>query len=135
MQERAILSVLPVASEDWRSEIVAYLNNTHQCDDEALLTRMSQQSRQYKLVNGELYKEGVCAPLLKCLAREEGKNLMREVQLGMCGSHIGPRKLLGKIYRTGFYWPKAEADAEEICKTCDNCQKMSKHQNRPAHYI
>ena len=30
LQERAILSISPVASEDWRTEIISYLNNTHQ---------------------------------------------------------------------------------------------------------
>jgi hypothetical protein len=38
---------------------------------------------------------------------------MKEVHAGLCGSHIGSRPLLGKIFRQGFYWPKAASDASE----------------------
>ena len=86
------------------------------------------------MIDGELYKEGVCAPLLKCVVREEGKQLIRSIHAGMCGAHIGARALLGKTYRMGFYWPKAAADAEDLVKTYDNCQKMAKNQNQPASY-
>ena len=134
LHERAVLSISPVNSEDWRTEIIAYLSNSYQNDDEVWLTRISQRARQYKLIDGELYKEGVCAPLLKCVVREEGKQLIRSIHAGMCGAHIGARALLGKTYRMGFYWPKAAADAEDLVKTYDNCQKMAKNQNQPASY-
>lgn len=132
--ERAVLSISPVHSEDWRSEIIAYLNNSYVNDDEAWISRMALRSRQYKLINGDLYKQGVCAPLLKCLSRAEGKDLMKEIHSGTCGSHMGPRSLLGKTFRMGFYWPKAASDAEEIVRTCDNCQRMAKHQRQPCNF-
>ena len=50
------MSVSLVVSEDWMSKIIAYLNNTHQCDDEAWLTRMNQRARQYKLINENYIK-------------------------------------------------------------------------------
>jgi hypothetical protein len=42
-----------------------------------------------------LYKQGVCSPLLKCLSRTEGQELMKEIHAGLCGAHIGARPLLG----------------------------------------
>jgi hypothetical protein len=50
-----------------------------------------------------LYKHGVCSPLLKCLSRTEGMELMKEIHAGLCGSHIGSRPLLEKVFRQGFY--------------------------------
>jgi hypothetical protein len=39
---------------------------------------------------------------------------MKEIHAGLCGSHIGSRPLLGKVFRQGFYWPKAASDAAEL---------------------
>jgi hypothetical protein len=36
---------------------------------------------------------------------------MKEIYVGLCGAHIGSRPLLGKVFRQGFYWPKAASDA------------------------
>jgi hypothetical protein len=55
------------------------------------------------IIEGELFKQGVCSPLLKCLSRAEGQELMKEIHLGICGAHIGSRPLLGKVFRQDFY--------------------------------
>jgi hypothetical protein len=55
------------------------------------------------IIEGELFKQGVCSPLLKCLSRTEGQELMKEIHSGICGVHIGSRPLLGKVFRKGFY--------------------------------
>jgi hypothetical protein len=45
------------------------------------------------IIEGELYKQGVCSPLLKCLFRAEGQELMKEIHVGLCGAHIGSKPL------------------------------------------
>jgi hypothetical protein len=68
---------------------------------------MEARTRPYVIIEGEVYKHGVYSPLLKCLSRTEGQELMKEIHAGLCGSHIGSRPLLGKVFRQGFYWTKA----------------------------
>jgi hypothetical protein len=87
---------------------------------------MEARTRPYVLIEGELYKHGVCSPLLKCLSRAEGVELMKEIHAGLCGSHIGSRPLLGKVFRQGFYWPKVASDAAELVQKCENCQKCAR---------
>jgi hypothetical protein len=82
------------------------------------------------IIEGELYKHGVYSPLLKCLSRAEGVELMKEIHAGLCGSHIGSRPLLGKVFRQGFYWPKAASDAAELVQKCENCQKCARDQKQ-----
>jgi hypothetical protein len=53
---------------------------------------------------------------------------MKEIHAGLCGSHIGSRPLLGKVFRQGFYWPKAASDAAELVQKCENCQKCVRDQ-------
>jgi ribonuclease HI len=103
LMERAVLTISPVHSEDWRTEIISFLQGNCLSDDEAYNKRMEARTRPYMIIEGELYKHGVCSPLLKCLSRAEGVDLMKEIHTGLCGSHIGSRPLLGKVFRQGFY--------------------------------
>jgi hypothetical protein len=130
--ERAVLAISPVHSEDWRTEIISFLQGNCLSDDEAYNKRMEARTRPYVITEGELYKHGVCSPLLKCLSRAEGIELMKEIHVGLCGSHIGSRPLLGKVFRQGFYWPKAASDAAELVQKCENCQKCARDQKQPS---
>jgi ribonuclease HI len=129
LMKRAVLTISPVHSEDWRTEIISFLQGNCLSDDEAYNKRMEAITRLYVIIEGELYKRGVCSPLLKCLSRAEGIELMKEIHAGLCGSHIGPRPLLGKVFRQGFYWPKAASDAVELVQKCENCQKCARDKN------
>jgi hypothetical protein len=75
---------------------------------------MEARTRPYVIFEGELYKHGICSPLLKCLSRNEGQELMKEIHAGLCGAHIGSRPLLEKDFRQGFYWLKAASDASRL---------------------
>jgi hypothetical protein len=57
------------------------------------------------------YKASVIAPLLKCIIIRRGKQLLKEIHEGSCGSHNGSRALVGKAFRQGFYWPTTINDA------------------------
>jgi hypothetical protein len=112
--ERTVLSISPTHSEDWRTEIIVFLQGNHPSVDEAYIRRMQARTRPYMMIEGELFKQGVCLPLLKCLSRPEGQELMKEIHSVICGGHIGSRPLLWKVFRQGFYWPKAASDATKL---------------------
>src|SRR6185436_15351027 len=85
----------------------------------------------YKIINKNLYRGGVCAPLLKCISCEEGRPLLEEIHAGMCSSHIATRALVGKAFREGFYWPSAVADAHKVVRKCPNCQRHAPYNKFP----
>jgi hypothetical protein len=91
---------------------------------------MEARTRPYVIIEGKLYKHGVCSPLLKCLSRAEGIELMKETHACLCGSHIGARPLLGKVFQQGFYWLKPASDAAELVQKCENCQKCARDQKQ-----
>jgi hypothetical protein len=41
----------------------------------------------------------------------------------------------GKVFRQGFYWPKAASDAAELVQKCENCQKCARDQKQPSSLI
>jgi hypothetical protein len=114
LMERAVLTISPVHIKDWRTEIVSFLQGNYPSDDEVYIKRMQARTRPYMIIEGELYKQGVCSPLLKCLSRAEGQELIKEIQAWVCGAHIGCMPLLGKVFRQGLYWPKAASDAADL---------------------
>jgi hypothetical protein len=65
-----------IQSEDWRAPIMAYLRGHYEPDSEVNNTRMKQRTRNYKIINNQLYKQGICAPLLKCISAKEEKKLL-----------------------------------------------------------
>jgi ribonuclease HI len=103
LMERAVLTISPVHSEDRRTEIISFLQGNCLSSDEDYNKIIKARTRPYVIIEGELYKHGVCSPLLKCLLSTEGIELMKEIHAGMCGSHIRSRPLLGKVFRQGFY--------------------------------
>jgi hypothetical protein len=72
LMERAVLTISHVHNEDWRTKIVSFLQGNYPLDDEAYIKRIQARTRPYIIIEGELFKQGVCSPLLKCLSRAEG---------------------------------------------------------------
>jgi hypothetical protein len=71
--------------------------------------------------------------LLKCISREEEKEIIDEIHSGCCGNHAASRTLVGTTFRTIFYWPTALKDAEEIVRKCKECQMFARQAHVPAH--
>jgi hypothetical protein len=57
-----------------------------------------------------------------CILGDQGWELLHEIHAGTCGHHAGPRTLVGKAFRQGFYWPTAVADSKDIMHSCEGCQ-------------
>jgi hypothetical protein len=72
---------------------MAYLRGHYEPENEVNDIRMKQRTRNYKIINNQLYKQGICAPLLKCISAEEGKKLLSEIHKGICGTHPGARTM------------------------------------------
>jgi hypothetical protein len=79
-----------IASKDYRSPIFANLNGTYESHSKHEMDRMNSRTKQCSIIAGELYKSGIVAPMLKCICREQGIELLSEMHAGMCGAHRGP---------------------------------------------
>jgi hypothetical protein len=44
-------------------------------------------------------------PLLHCVSKAKGQELLLEIYAGVYRGHIGARALVAKVLRQGFYWP------------------------------
>jgi ribonuclease HI len=98
----------------WREPIIGYIKNEEELDDKAAAERIARQSSHYTLIGDTLYIRGVTRVLMKCIHSAIGKQLLEEIHAGQCGVHDASRTLVGKVFRSGFYWPTMKSDATEL---------------------
>jgi hypothetical protein len=120
---------------DWRGPIIRYIRNEEEPDDKAAAERIARQSAHYTLIGGALYRRGATGVLMKCVSSVTGKQLLEEIHSGQCGMHAASRTLVGKVFRSGFYWPTTKSDAAELVQICEACQFLSKQQHLPAQQL
>ena len=55
------------------------------------------------ILNDTLCKSGFSMPYLKYVDEEEVKYVIEDVHEGVCRDHVGPRSLVSKVIRTGYF--------------------------------
>ena len=68
---------------------------------------------------------------MKCVPTDQGKQLLLEIHVGICGHHVAPRSLVGKDFHQGFYWPTTLRDAEEVVHRYEGCQFYARQNHKP----
>jgi hypothetical protein len=56
-------------------------------------------AKSFALVDGELYKRAASGILQRCVPIHEGRELLRDIDAGICGHHAAPRTLAGNAFR------------------------------------
>jgi hypothetical protein len=120
--------------EEWRAPITLYLQGHYHPIDRNEAKRLKHKSRDFTIVEGQLYKKGISQPMLKCITKTEGIEILREVHSGTCGSHSGPRSLVAKVIRWGFYWPAIICTVNRVTRSCEACQKFSPRSGNPSQF-
>ena len=93
---------------------------------------MAWQATAYCIQDGEHYRKRLNDVSLHCISREQGKELLADIHSGDCGHHSSSRTLVGKAFRSRFYWPTTLSDAVELVKACEACQFHAKQIHQPA---
>jgi hypothetical protein len=66
---------------------------------------------------------------------EKGKEILGEIHSGYCGNHAASRMLVGKAFRSRFYWPTALKDAEELIRKCKGSKMFARQAHVPTHNL
>jgi ribonuclease HI len=120
-----------IMAEDWRAPITLFLQGYYHPGDVNEAKRLKHQSRDFTLIEGQLYKKGISQPMLKCVTETEGLQILSEVH---SGTHSGPRALTAKVIRQGFYWSAIICAANRVTRSCEACQKFSPRSGNPSQF-
>jgi hypothetical protein len=126
--------------EDWRETYIDFIQDQRlpagMDARSAEAARVMRRSKGFVLVDSKLYRRGArSGVLMKCVMKEDGYDILRDIHEGVCGNHAASRTLVGKAYRAGFLWPTTVSDAEYLLRRCQNYQFFCKQSHVPAHSL
>ena len=110
------------SANNWMTSIISFLQDGHLPQNIEEAKKIRKRAAKFTLFNDTLYKRGFSMPYLKCVDEKEAKYILEEIHGGICGDYAGPRSLVNKVIRTGYFWPTMQVDAVELVKKCDKCQ-------------
>jgi hypothetical protein len=65
-----------------------------------LAEQLIRRAKSYVLVGDKLYRQGATTGvLMKCIPREDGKDILEEIHKGVCGNYASSRTLVNKAFR------------------------------------
>jgi ribonuclease HI len=109
-----------LAEDDWRKEIVDYLENPSR----KVSRKLRYKAIKFVLFDGRLYYKSLDGVLLQCWGQEEAKKMMSEVHDRLCGAYQSAYQMKWVIKHTRCYWPTMLEDCFEYYKGCQDCQKF-----------
>ena len=115
----------------WMTPIISFLQDGHLPQDADEARKIKKRAARFTILNDTLYKRDFSMPYLKCVDEDEAKYILEEIHEGIWGDHAGPRSLVSKVIRTGYFWPTMQVDAVELVKKCDKCQRFGNVQRLP----
>ena len=92
-------------TNSWMTPIVSFLQDKHLLQDAEEARKVRKRATKFTILNDTLYKRGFSVPYLKCVDEEEAKYILEEIHEGVYGDHAGPKSLVSKVVRTGYFRP------------------------------
>jgi ribonuclease HI len=84
---------------DWRQPFIDYIREQEIPSDKSLAEQLIRRAKSYVLVGDKLCKRGATSGVhMKCIPREESKDILEEIHKGVCGNHASSRTLVSKAF-------------------------------------
>jgi hypothetical protein len=87
----------------WARPIMDFMVDGQLPADEAEARHVMRRSKEYTIINKEIYKRNSIGVLQRCVESAEGQEMLQEIHQGECGHHASSRALVSKAFRHGFY--------------------------------
>ena len=79
---------------------MAYLLHEVLPKDRNAARKIARRAKTFAVIDSELYKHSTSESgiLMKCIPIAQGKELLLEIHIGICGHHATPRSLVRKAF-------------------------------------
>nr|GEU62150.1 reverse transcriptase domain-containing protein [Tanacetum cinerariifolium] len=134
IKEKEVAAVIEEDGPTWMTQLVDYLIGGVFPGDKREARKHRHKARQYELIEGVLYRQSFLTPWLRCVGPLQVEYVMREIHEGSCSMHAGPRSVVAKSIRLGYYWPTMHKDARDMIRKCNDCQThrpVTRHPQQP----
>nr|KYP60391.1 Uncharacterized protein Mb2253c family [Cajanus cajan] len=119
-----VVNTNDVGDKEWMTDIWNYLQEGTLPQDKDEARKLRVRSSKFTIVEGELFKKSISAPLLKCLTKAQATYVIEEIHRGICGMHSSTRSMATRVVRAGYYWPTLKLDCKDYMQRCQECQQF-----------
>nr|GFC31526.1 reverse transcriptase domain-containing protein [Tanacetum cinerariifolium] len=123
-ENQEVQAIVEEEGNNWMTPII-------QCLEEGMWPKDKNEARclrakigQYTMKFGVLFKKGYLVPMLRCMGPLQANYVIREIHMGSCGMHVGPRAIVRKAIRQGYYWPTMHEDAKREVENVTHAKYM-----------
>nr|GEZ26822.1 reverse transcriptase domain-containing protein [Tanacetum cinerariifolium] len=120
IKEKEVTAVIEEDGPTWMTQLVDYLKGGVLPGDKNETRKLRLKARQYELMEGVLYRRSFLTPWLRCVGPLQAEYVMREIHEESCSMHAGPRSVVAKAIRLGYYWPTMHKDARDMIRKCSD---------------
>ncbi|GKE48064.1 reverse transcriptase domain-containing protein [Tanacetum coccineum] len=114
IQEKEVAEVVEEEGPTWMMLIIEYLRNETLLNDHKEVSKLRIKARQYELLEGILYRRSFLKPWLRCVGPLQVDYVIWEIHEESCSMHAGPRSVVAKAMRSGYYWPTMHRTYERL---------------------
>nr|GEX71469.1 reverse transcriptase domain-containing protein [Tanacetum cinerariifolium] len=122
IKDKEVAAVIEEDGPTWMTQLVDYLKGGVLLGDKKEARKLRLKARQYELMEGVLYRRSFLTLWLRCVGPLQAEYVTREIHEGSCSMHAGPRSVVAKDIRLGYYWPTMHKDARDMIRKCSDCQ-------------
>nr|GEV10235.1 hypothetical protein [Tanacetum cinerariifolium] len=126
IEEREILAVAEEEGYCWMTPLVEYLTKGTLLAETKKARAIKIKARRYTMVNDVLYRKLFLEPWLRCVGPTQAKYVVKEINEGSCNMYFGPRSVVAKAIKSGYYWPTMHKDARNIIRKCPSLEAQGK---------
>ncbi|GJX20626.1 reverse transcriptase domain-containing protein [Tanacetum coccineum] len=93
--------------------------------EEEILAVVEEEGHTWMTPVHEYLTEGILPEEKKkkrVVRRKAVNYVLREIHEGSCSMHSGPRSVVAKALKSGYYWPTMHTDARNLIRECSDCQ-------------
>lgn len=122
-----------VSPDEWYDDIVYYLLNHKSPTHLNYLQKcaLGMKIQQFMLQGAVLYKKNHDGIYLRCVEKEEAKQILEQFHRKYGTSHRSSLFMANQISRVGYYWPTLFKDAYKHVKTYHTCQVAATCERNP----
>ncbi|GKA23301.1 reverse transcriptase domain-containing protein [Tanacetum coccineum] len=117
LNKKEVATVVEEEGITWMTPIIEYLKNGTLPGDRKEASKLRIKARQYELLEGVLYRRSFLKPWLRYVGPLQADYVIREIHEGSCSMHVGPRFVVAKAMRLGYYSPTMHRDAQDMIHT------------------
>ncbi|GJV66698.1 hypothetical protein Tco_1482207 [Tanacetum coccineum] len=91
-ESQEVHTIVEEEGDNWMTPIIQCLKEGIWPKDKNEARCLRAKISQYTVESGVLFKKGYLVPMLRCVGPLQANYVIREIHIGSCGMHIGPRQ-------------------------------------------